>query len=115
MPRQSASDWDAIRRWASLVLAIAGLAGITTLIVAIWLNRFDPVLTDIALKNFPVIIGLPLAAIVAFVVVVFFKQAEAPMVVKFPGVELSGSSGEVFLWLVTFVTISSMIHWLWVN
>jgi hypothetical protein len=85
------------------------------LAAALWANRYDTLLTNMVLKNFPVIIGLPLAAMAAFVVVVFFKQTETPMNVKLPGVELNGSSGEVFLWIVIFLAISSMIHLLWIN
>jgi hypothetical protein len=108
-------EWDTTRKWLALIVAIAALMAIDILALALWLNRFDPILTQIVLKNAPVIIGLPLAAAVSFVVVVFFKQSETPVVVKLPSIELSGSSGEVFLWLVTFVCISLMIHLLWVN
>jgi hypothetical protein len=107
--------WDATRRWIGLGMSVVALAGISILAVALWLNRFDPVTTELVLKNFTVIIGLPLAAIMAFVVVVFFKQNERPMTIKFSGVELSGSSGEVFLWPVCFVAIAVMIHFLWVQ
>jgi hypothetical protein len=115
MTKHSQEQWDTTRKWMGLALSVAALAGIFISAVALWLNRFDPVTTELVLKNFTVIIGLPLAAIVAFVVVVFFKQAESPMTIKFPGIELSGASGEVFLWLVCFVSIAVMIHLLWVQ
>lgn len=115
MKRSNQAEWDAARKWIGLVVALGALLAISILAVALWANRFDPVLTQMVLKNFPVIIGLPLAAAIGFVVVVFFKQSETPMVVKFPGIELSGSSGEVFLWLVIFLSISLMIHYLWVG
>ena len=96
----------------STVLTQVTIIGILAL--ALWSNRSDPILTQIVSKNAPVIIELPIAGLFAFVIVVFFQQTEAPVVVKFPGIELTGSSGEVFLWLLTFVGISLMIHLLWV-
>jgi hypothetical protein len=104
-------DWDVVRRWIALFVAIVVIIATVILAFVLWLNRFDP----IVLKNAKVIIGLPIAAAVSFVIVVFFKQSETPVVVKLYGIELSGSSGEVFLWVVTFVCISLMIHLLWVN
>ena len=107
-------EWDAVRKWGALIVALVALTIIGILALALWSNRSDPILTQIVSKNAPVIIGLPIAGLFAFVIVVFFQQTEAPVVVKFPGIELTGSSGEVFLWLLTFVGISLMIHLLWV-
>ena len=108
-------NWDNARRWLALLIAVLALIGFACLLIALWWNRFDPVLTGMVTKNFVVIIGLPLAAITAFVVVTFFRQTEAPMIVKFLGLELSGPSGEVLLWLVIFAVTAMLIHSYWVT
>jgi hypothetical protein len=112
---QSDMNPDEARRWLGLGLGIVVIFAGIALIAALWFSRFDPVLTNLALKNFQVIIGLPVAALAAFVVVVFFRQSEQPMTIKLPGIEMTGSSGEVLLWLAVFAVITSFIHLLWVS
>jgi|SRR5690242_18611980 len=105
---------DEARKWLGLFFGIVVVIAAIILIALLWTSRFDPVLTTLVLKNFQVIIGMPIAALAAFVVLVFFRQSETPMTVKLPGFELSGSSGEVLLWLVVFCSITFTIHTLWV-
>jgi hypothetical protein len=46
-------------------------------------------------------------------VVALFRQGDAPMEFKGLGLEFKGASGEVTLWLLCFVAISTMIKWFW--
>lgn len=105
-------DW---RQKLNITIAILLLANVGVLIFALWRNRFDPVVTDMVLKNFPTIIGLPFAFIASFVVVALFRQGDAPMAFKGLGLEFQGASGEVILWLLCFVATATMIKWFWVN
>jgi hypothetical protein len=43
--------WDEARRWIGLLIALLGAVGLIVLIVALWLNRLDSVLTELVLKN----------------------------------------------------------------
>lgn len=104
---------ESTRRWTSFAIAIVAAMSIFILMILMWLNRIDPVITHMILKNFKVIIGIPLSAAVAFIVIVFFRQSEKTITVKVPGFELNGSSGEIVLWILTFGAISMMIHLLW--
>jgi hypothetical protein len=107
--------WDEARKWLALGIAILAVVGILVLIGALWVNRMDPVLTAMATRNFVVIIGLPFSAIVAFIVVTFFRQNETPMTIKLFGLELSGSSGETFMWLVIFAVTSLLVNNFWIK
>ena len=97
----------------NIAIALAALAGTATLLIAAWLNRFDPVLSDLVVKNFPAIIGLPFAFIAAFVVVALFRQGSAPIEFTAFGVSFKGASGEIILWVLCFLAVSGSIRMLW--
>lgn len=103
-------DW---RQKLNITIAVLLIAIVGLLIFALFRNRFDPVVTDLVLRNFPTIIGLPFAFIAAFVVVALFRQGHAPMEFKGLGLEFKGASGEVILWLLCFLSIATMIKWFW--
>src|SRR3970040_1305183 len=71
--------FEHLRRWLMFAIALLAVLGIAFFLVALWVNRYDPLLTEIATANFPAIIGLPFAAITAFIVVAVFRQSENPI------------------------------------
>ena len=73
----------------------------------------DPIIIRIVYERFPVIIGLPSAAITSFVVVVQLRQTSGPMNFEFLGMKFEGSSGQVAMWLVCFLGIVGAIKILW--
>lgn len=101
------------RQLVNIIIAVVALAATAGLVVALWINRFDPVVSDLVVKNFTVIIGLPFAFIASFIVVALFRQGDAPMEFKGLGVDFKGASGEVILWLFCFLAISGAIKMLW--
>lgn len=103
-------DW---RQSTNVGIAIAGLIMVTVLIYALWLNRFDVVVTNLVLKNFPTIIGLPFAFLASFIVIALFRQAENPLEFKGFGFEFRGAAGEIVLWLLCFSAISTSIKIMW--
>jgi hypothetical protein len=103
-------------RWRQLInlgIALVALMAVALLVVALWYNRFDEVLTNLVLRNFPVIIGLPFAFIAAFVVVALFRQGETPLEFEGFGLKLKGAAGEIVLWILCFVAIVGAIALLW--
>jgi hypothetical protein len=101
------------RQLVNVIIAVAALGATAALIIALWVNRTDPVLTNLVLKNFPVIIGLPFAFIASFIVVALFRQGDSPIEFKGLGLEFKGAAGEIILWLLCFVAISGAIKLLW--
>jgi hypothetical protein len=103
------------RQLVNIIIAIVALVATASVILALWINRFDPVVTDLVVKNFAAIIGLPFAFIASFIVVALFRQGDVPMEFKGLGLEFKGASGEVILWLFCFMAISGAIKVLWKN
>ena len=103
------------RQATNVAIAIVALLLTFVFIMVVWVNRFDPVLTNLVVKNFPAIIGLPFAFIAAFVVVALFRQSEHPVEFEGIGFKLKGAAGEVILWLLCFAVISAAIGLLWRN
>ena len=101
------------RRMITLGLVISAATGLGLLIWALWVNRFDPVLTDLARGNFVVIIGLPFAAVTSFIVVALFKQSEQPVEFQGLGFSFKGPAGEIVLWIGCFLAIVGAIKLLW--
>src|SRR5262245_11473999 len=98
-----------MEKWRPVVnlgIALVALAAVALLVGVAWHNRFDPVLTDLVLRNFPAIIGLPFAFIGAFVVVALFRQAETPVEFEGFGLKLKGAAGEIVLWILCFIAIA---------
>jgi hypothetical protein len=67
----------------------------------------------ILIGKFQVVIGLPAAAVAAFIVVVFLRQTAGPIEFEGLGFKFRGAAGQVVLWLICFLAIASAIKWLW--
>lgn len=105
--------FERIRRWITLGIALFAVLGFLALFLGLWLNRLDPELTTLVRTNFPTIIGLPFAAIAAFIVVAVFRQNEAPLEFEVVGFKLKGAAGELVLWIACFLAIVASIRLLW--
>ena len=105
--------FEHLRRWLMFAIALLAVLGIAFFLVALWVNRYDPLLTEITIANFPAILGLPLAAITAFIVVAVFRQSENPIEFEALGFKLKGAAGEIVLWIACFITIVVGIRLLW--
>jgi hypothetical protein len=101
------------RQVINLGIALVAMGGTAALFLAVWMNRFDPVLSDLVVRNFASIIGLPFAFIAAFVVVALFRQGTGPIEFDGFGLHFKGASGEIVLWMLCFVAISGAIRLLW--
>lgn len=104
---------DETRNIINIAVALLGLGGVVLLIVAVWLNRFDPVLTQLVVRNFAAIIGLPFAFLAAFAIVALFRQTEGPVEFEGLGLKFKGASGQIILWMICFSAIAANIKLLW--
>jgi hypothetical protein len=84
---------DGWRQIINLGIAVVALGATAALVAAAWFNRFDPVLSDLVVKNFAAIIGLPFAFIASFVVVALFRQGTGPIEFDGFGLHFKGASG----------------------
>ena len=108
MANKSDQKFEAFRRAASVFIAFLGIVGVVFLLIALWINRFDPVLTNLVLANFPVIIGLPFASVAAFVIVALFRQQESPLELEGLGFKFKGAAGEIVLWNISFIVTAQV-------
>ena len=100
---------------------IATFSAIATVIASaflfvLWLvtDWTQPYWSKLVEEHFAAIIGLPMAALASFVIVVFLKQTnEQPIEFEGLGFKFKGPSGEVVLWLMCFIGITLAIKLLW--
>ena len=60
--------------------------------------------TKFILENFGLVFGLPMAAALAFGIVVAFQQtADGPLSMRMGPLEFSGPAGPILLWVVCFL------------
>jgi len=97
------------------ISAIATVFGSAMLFV-LWLvtDWTQSYWTKLVEEHFAAIIGLPMAALASFVIVVFLKQTSTEKI-EFEGLgfKFKGPSGEVVLWLMCFIGIALAIKLLW--
>jgi hypothetical protein len=113
MKRGRQEAFESLRRVTTLVLAVVAVAGLSGLIWAFWISRYDPVLTQVVVSNFAAIVGLPLAAVTAFIVVAILRQSEQPLEFEGLGFKFRGPAGEIVLWVGCFLAIVGAIRLLW--
>lgn len=104
---------DRIRQALVLCLSVLAFALLVLLVIVAWQNRFDHVLSDLVVSRFPAIIGLPFAALAAFLVVALFRQSEGPIEFEIIGAKFRGASGQILLWIACFLAITASIKLLW--
>ena len=90
----------AIALTVAFVLLFAGAA----LLEIFWLGTQD--LRLLILENFLVVVGLPLAALFAFIIVILFVvDVQGAVSFKMFGLEFSGPGGPILLWAIAFLSI----------
>jgi len=71
------------------------------------------VMGDIAKNHFVAVVGLPSAAIFSAFLVVALQQTSGPVKFEGLGFKFEGSSGQVVLWMVCFISIALALRLLW--
>ena len=104
---------DPKRVIAWLLVILAPLAG-GIAIILLALRTPPDLLVRIIEKQFAVVVGLPLAAVLAAFIVIALRHTEGPIKLKGLGFEFDGASGQVILWVICFLAIAGAIHMLWI-
>jgi len=97
--------------WLAVLTALCVVAvfGYAILVVTYGFRYWEEILKD----HFAAIIGLPGAAAVAFMLVVFLRQTDGPIEFRGLGFEFKGASGQVAMWVVCFLAIAVAIRLCW--
>ena len=70
-------------------------------------------MVELVKSHFPAIVGLPVAAVFAVFLVVVLQQTSGPVKFEGLGFRFEGTSGQVVLWVFTFLSIAGAIKLLW--
>jgi hypothetical protein len=95
----------------AIAFAIVLFMGVTVFVMEFYRGSYSRLTAFVIWDRFvkdkidPLAITMP-AAIIATIVVLLFKSANGPLHFKILGMELSGPTGKVTLWSVTFTTIA---------
>jgi len=94
------------------VLAIAGIFvyGFFTVSSILWLNDSEG---RIFVGHFSAMVGLPMAAALAFIIVLLLPASYGRIEFKVAGMTFTGASGPVVLWLLCFLGIAPAIKLTW--
>ena len=100
-----------IATFSAIATVIASAILFALWLITDWTKPYWPKLIE---EHFSAIIGLPMAALGSFVIVVFLKQTSHEKI-EFEGLgfKFKGPSGEVVLWLICFIGITIAIKLLW--
>lgn len=97
-------------------LLIALFFSIVVVYVIALLTMFEwknPGARQIVAEHFPVVVGIPFAVIMAFVIVAIFRSATGPIKFEAFGFKFQGASGETIMWVLCFLAITAAIKMLW--
>jgi hypothetical protein len=84
-----------------IVVAFFGIAAMIQYMAAAAPVVFTPETS----AHFPVILGVPFAALVASALVSFFRIADGPFQIEFLGLRLESGSAAITLWIAAFLAI----------
>jgi hypothetical protein len=99
---------------ARILAILAGGFAIVVFATGLYLELGQAYWSSLIRDHFAAIIGLPMAAIGAFVIVVFLKQgSDKPIEFEAAGFKFKGAAGLVVLWLMCFLGIAIAIKLLW--
>ncbi len=99
-----------------IVISIASVAVVGCImlfihfLIAEWTQSYWHTLIE---NHFASIVGLPMAAAGAFIVVALFRQSDGPIEFRGLGFEFKGASGQVAMWIVCFLAIAGAIKLCW--
>ena len=106
---------DSLRSRAAFWFAVVAVVGAVLIYgwtILLIIQRFTPWQTVLE-KQFAAIVGLPGAAAAAFVLVIFLRQTEGPIEFEAPGFKIKGAAGQLFIWVICFLSMAGAIKWLW--
>ena len=108
-PRRSHRDAVALLALACLVIVGIGFLVAIASFAALKTGE----LSKIMLAHFPAIVGLPFAALLALVIVLFLESRSGNLEFEAIGLKFRGASGPIVLWVLAFLAIVLAVRSLW--
>lgn len=110
-PSRSNELLQALTRW--FVLIGAAVCGATFLGFAIYGIVYKEWVEEVAKEHFAATIGLPLAALAAFLLVITLEVHHGKVEMRGFGFEFRGAAGPIVMWIMAFLAIAAAIRLLW--
>ena len=105
---------ERFRRIAIWVLFI----GVILICVAVFVTfarygKADELWIPMAREHFAAMVGLPMAALASFIVVMVLRSSAGPIEFEAWGLKLKGAAGPIVFWVICFMAIAVCIKMLW--
>lgn len=94
---------------------LSTIVGVGILFPYFIFRGFNPEFLDLYKKNFIVIIGLPLAALMSLFIVGFLEQTSGSIEFEGLGFKFIGTSGSVVMWIFCYLALVFSFKLLWDN
>jgi hypothetical protein len=72
-----------------------------------------PAWREVEFNHFPATVGLPVAAVGAFLIVSMFRTTQGTITIRVVGVSFEGASGPIIMWVFCFLAMTVAIKILW--
>lgn len=102
---------DRITQFLGWLILVVFIASLTALVVLGWNNES---FRGLLIKNFQVIVLLPVTALFSFVLIALFQTIAGKVEFEIFGLKFSGASGPTIMWILAFSVISTAIQIMWV-
>lgn len=104
---------DAYRNLAFVVACVGVLGTGLAFIVLLATEWNNPLWPTVAFAHAQVTIGLPAAALFAFIIVALFRTTEGKIRFRVLALDFEGASGPIVMWILCFLSIILGIKTLW--
>ena len=97
--------------WIAVVLI--ALFAVLALGRVVYLAYAKSAWLDLAQRQFPAMVGLPLSAVAALFVVLVLRMSSGPIEVEIGALKFKGAAAPIVFWLLCFLAIAGAIKMLW--
>lgn len=101
---------DSVTKYLGQLVIVIFVMVLTYLVVFGWTNE---TFNNLVVCQFKVIVLIPVAALFSFVLIALFQSFSGNVEFKLLGMEFSGASGPVVMWVLAFISIVISINFLW--
>jgi hypothetical protein len=109
-----ASQDENLRRtmsWVAVVLVT--IFAIAALSRVVYLAFAERSFFDIAQKQLPAVVGVPLSAVASLFVVLVLRMSSGPIEIELRKLKFKGAAAPIVFWLACFLGIAGAIKMLW--
>jgi hypothetical protein len=103
-------DFSFTRTAAFMVFFVFASGLLAILFVASWRSQK---FRHVVLEQFRAVVGLPAAAVFAFLVVALFESSSGNIRFELLGIKFEGAAGPIIMWILTYLAMTLSITMVW--